>query len=75
MRYFQAILLLVFLGAIGAFALQNTNLITVDFLNWRVSQPVALFSIAVYVLGMFSGWTMFSILKRSYRTATAQPPS
>ena len=37
MRYILAAVLLAFLGAIVVFALQNTEAVTVHFLNWRVT--------------------------------------
>ena len=67
MRYVQAIILLVFLGAVGIFAVQNTNLISVRFLNWGITAPLALVSVAVYFLGMLTGWTVVAFLTRSIR--------
>ena len=62
MRYIQAFVFLAFLVAIGVFAAQNTGLITVSFLAWNVTQPVALLTVAVYVLGMLSGWTVLAFM-------------
>jgi lipopolysaccharide assembly protein A len=73
MRYLQGFVLLAFLCAIGIFAVQNMNVISVDFLNWNLSQPVAILAVAVYVLGMLSGWTVVSFLRRSFHGATANP--
>jgi uncharacterized integral membrane protein len=73
MRYLQAIIFLAFVSAIGVFAVQNRDLITVSFLSWSLTQPVALLSIAVYVLGMLSGWTVVAFMRRSLRGATATP--
>ena len=67
MRYIQAFVFLAFLVAIGVFAAQNTGLITVNFLNWSLSQPVALVTVAVYVVGMLSGWTVLAFMKGSIR--------
>jgi uncharacterized integral membrane protein len=67
MRFLQAILLLIFLGAIGLFAAQNTESITVTFWQWKVTGPVALLAIATYLLGMVSGWTVVSFFTRSLR--------
>ena len=39
MRFFQATLLLVFLGSVAAFALQNNRPVSVGFLVWRASPP------------------------------------
>ncbi len=65
MRFIQAIILLAFLGAVGIFALQNTEAITVNFWTWKTTGPVALLTIAVYLLGMVSGWTVVSFFTRS----------
>jgi lipopolysaccharide assembly protein A len=70
MRYIQAFVFLVFLAAIGVFAAQNTGVITVNFLNWNLSQPVALLTVAVYFLGMLSGWTVLAFMKGSFRRVT-----
>ena len=42
MRSIQAVIILVFLGAIVVFALQNTDLDTVNFVSWNLSEPIAL---------------------------------
>jgi len=73
MRYFQAFLFLAFLFVIGVFAFQNRDVVTVNFLSWNLSQPVAILSVILYVLGMLSGWTVVAFLKRSYRGATTKP--
>jgi putative membrane protein len=72
MRFIQAIILLAFLGVVGIFAVQNTNVITVKFLNWAVTGPVALLIIAVYFLGMLTGWTVVAFVTRSLRRVTQQ---
>jgi lipopolysaccharide assembly protein A len=65
MRVIQGIILLAFLGALGLFAVQNTEAITVSFWNWKATGPVALLAIAIYLLGMVSGWTVVSFFRRS----------
>jgi putative membrane protein len=65
MRVIQAIILLAFLGAIGLFAVQNTEAITVTFWTWKATAPVALLAIGVYLLGMVSGGTVVSFFRRS----------
>jgi uncharacterized integral membrane protein len=73
MRFIQALLLLVFLGAVGLFAVQNTGSITVDFWTWKATGPVALLAIAAYLLGMLSGWTVVSFVMRSVRRVSEHP--
>jgi len=73
MRFVQAIILLAFLGTIGIFAVQNTSVVTVRFLNWAVSAPLALVTVAVYLLGMLTGWTVVAFMTRSLRRVTEHP--
>ena len=73
MRFIQAIILLAFLGAVGLFAVQNTETITVDFWTWKLTGPVALLAIAAYLLGMLSGWTVVSFFRRSLRRVSEPP--
>jgi putative membrane protein len=73
MRYIQAVIFLIFLAAIGVFALQNRDVITVSFLTWKLSQPVALLTVVVYFVGMLSGWTVVAFVRRSFRRITEHP--
>lgn len=73
MRFMQTIVFLVFLLLIGAFAVQNTEVISVHFLSWKLSQPLALFAVVLYILGMLSGWTVVAFVRGSFRRATQRP--
>jgi putative membrane protein len=76
MRFILGFFLLLFLAAIAVFALQNTQTVTVSFLNWSLTAPFALAAVAIYLLGMLSGWTVVSFLRRSIRqvsTTEARP--
>ena len=73
MRYIQAVLLLVFLTMIGVFALQNTHVIAVSFLKWNLSEPVAFVTVAVYLFGMLSGWTVVALVRTSLRRIAEHP--
>lgn len=75
MRYVFGLLLIVFLAAIAVFAVQNTQVVSVRFLNWSMSAPFALIAVAVYVLGMLSGGTVAGFLRRSIREVSAEPRS
>jgi lipopolysaccharide assembly protein A len=67
MRFIQAVIFLVLLGVIIIFAVQNSQIVTVQFLNWSVNSPIALMSVGVYLLGMLSGWTVAGFMGRSVR--------
>jgi uncharacterized integral membrane protein len=67
MRVLQALILLAFLGAVGLFCVQNTGKVQVRFGQWGVASSLALIIVAVYLLGMLSGWTVVAFLRRSIR--------
>ena len=67
MRFIQITLLLVFLAAVGTFALQNNTITSVQFLNWKIEAPISLLTVAIYVLGMISGGAVFGFIRLSLR--------
>jgi len=73
MRVIYMLILLVLLGAIGIFALQNRETITLQYLDRSVACPLALLIAIVYLLGMVSGWTVVGFLRRSLRRVSEQP--
>jgi len=73
MRSIQAVILLVFLAAIGVFAFQNRDVITVRFLTWKISEPVAFVTVTIYLLGMLSGWTVVAFVRGSIRQIAEHP--
>jgi putative membrane protein len=75
MRTILGVILLAFLAAIGLFALQNMQTVSVRFANWTLTAPVAFLAVVVYLLGMVSGWTVLSFLRRSFNRVTAESRS
>ena len=55
------------------FAVQNMETISVTFWTWKLTAPVALVIVAVYFLGMLSGWTVVAFVGRSLRRVTEHP--
>ena len=70
MRAACFILLLAVLGAGAVFALQNSDNVTVRYLDRSAAVSLPLLIGAVYVLGMVSGWTVLGLLKRSLERVT-----
>ncbi len=70
MRTFWFVILLVLLGAVGAFAYQNNEAVSVRFFDWSLSSTMAVLVGAVYVLGMVSGWTVVGLVRRSVHRVT-----
>jgi uncharacterized membrane protein YciS (DUF1049 family) len=68
MRVLCLLFLVVFAGAVTLFAWQNQSDVTLTFFNWTFSENIALVIGAAFVLGMFSGWTIVGLLRRSVKT-------
>jgi len=73
MRRIYFLILLFLVGAIGVFALQNRELITVQFLGQSVSCPPWLLIAIVYLLGMVSGGTVVGFVQHSLRRVAERP--
>ncbi len=65
MRFLQLALLLVFLAAVAAFALQNNAVQSVRFLAWELTAPLSLLVVGIYLLGMISGGAVVGFVRRS----------
>lgn len=63
MRFFYLVLLILFAGVTALFAVQNLQTITVSFLSWSVTLPIALVVIGAYALGMASGGSVLAFLR------------
>jgi len=72
MRVFYTLILLVFLGATAVFALQNREMVTLQYLDRNVSCQLSLLIGIVYLLGMLTGWTIVGLLRRSIHRVSEQ---
>jgi uncharacterized membrane protein YciS (DUF1049 family) len=72
MRYLSVALIVLFTVAVVFFMGQNLELVTVNFLSLRLTLRLALLVILVYVLGMFSGGMLRSLLRRVVQHATVK---
>ncbi len=72
MRFIYFLILMVLLAAIGLFAVQNPETITVRYLDRSVSCPLALLVGSVYLIGMMSGWTVIGMFRRSLHRISRQ---
>lgn len=74
MRTICFLFLLLFAGAVGAFALFNQEEITLRFFDWQTTMNIAAIVGIAFVLGMFGGWSIVGMLRRSIHRVTAAPP-
>jgi lipopolysaccharide assembly protein A len=72
MRRFYTIVLLLLVGAVGMFAVQNREPIALEFFGWGTLCPPALVAAVAYLLGMVSGWTVVGLVQRSLGPVAAR---
>ncbi|HLJ92446.1 MAG TPA: lipopolysaccharide assembly protein LapA domain-containing protein [Gemmataceae bacterium] len=72
MRAVYLLMLLIVLAAVGIFALQNNEAVTLRYLDRSITSSLPVLIAAVYLLGMLSGWTVVGFLKRSLQRVTEQ---
>jgi uncharacterized integral membrane protein len=72
MRWVYLILLLVIVVIVVVFVAQNREDQTVLFFNQRITLPLAVYFVAVYFLGMWSGGTVVGFVKRAYKHAAGR---
>ena len=68
MKLVYTVIFAVVMLAIVIFCLQNFGAVTVNFINLSITAPMALVSIALYLLGMVTGSALFGLIRR-YRRA------
>ena len=66
MRTVYLAIIVVFVAALIIFLFQNTQGVSVSFLTFAVSTPLAVLVFVVYVLGAATGGSLFGLLRRSY---------
>lgn len=71
MRWVYLAIVIVFVAAILIFAFQNLGIVTMSFLGFSVSAPLAIVAGVVYVLGAFTGGSLFGLLRHSLRESKA----
>jgi uncharacterized integral membrane protein len=64
MRLLKSIVLLLFIGAVILFVVQNTSMVNLRFLSWHLEIPLSIASVLLYVFGAISGGIVLSILKK-----------
>jgi lipopolysaccharide assembly protein A len=73
-RWLYLAIIVLFIAALVIFVFQNTDTVSVSFLTWAISAPLALLVFVVYVLGAVSGGSLYALLRRSVsRSRRANP--
>jgi uncharacterized integral membrane protein len=70
MRLLSFLFLVVIVGALGLFASENSEAVSVQFWSWRATYSLALVLGAAFVLGMLGGWSILGAVRRSAARVT-----
>jgi lipopolysaccharide assembly protein A len=70
MRVFYFLLLVIFIAAVAVFAVQNKDEVTIKYFDRSATLPLPAVVGAAYLLGMFTGWAVVGVLKRSFQRVT-----
>ncbi len=73
MRIIYTIFVVLMAVAVVVFCLQNLTTVEMSFLNWRISLPLPFLVVTVYILGMVTGSTLLSFVRRTIHGATTKP--
>jgi uncharacterized integral membrane protein len=65
MRWIHITIVVLFVASVAIFALQNFEVVTMRFLGFSVRAPLAVLVAVVYLLGMVTGGSLWSLLRRS----------
>jgi putative membrane protein len=65
MRFVHLAIIVIFVAATLIFALQNLQSVTMSFLGYSLRMPLALQAIVTYLLGMATGGSLWTLLRRS----------
>jgi len=66
MRFFSLVVLVAFAGAVGYFAYTNDHDVSVNLAGNPMTVSVPVLALAVYVLGMLTGWAVVGLLRQSW---------
>ena len=71
MRWFHLTIVVLFIAVMIVFAIQNREVVTMEFLGFGIRAPLALVAAGFYALGAITGVGLFALLRRSIGSVTA----
>jgi putative membrane protein len=63
-RWLHLSVIILFAAAVVLFAAQNHQIVTMSFLGFRATLPMALLAGILYLLGMATGGSLLALLRR-----------
>jgi len=75
MRWIYLTVIGVFVAATIIFGIQNRQLVTMSFLRFDISAPLAVLTVVFYLLGAATGGSLFALLRRSIHLSRVRRPA
>lgn len=75
MRVLSFLFLVLFVAAVGLFAYQNQHDVTLRFWDYDITASASLIIGVVFALGMFAGWSLIGMVRRSVYRVTHEDPA
>jgi putative membrane protein len=71
-RYLYIALIVIFVGIVVLFKIQNMESVTVSLFSMSVTLPTSVMVLLVYILGMFTGGFVLGLLRTWTNKATSR---
>jgi lipopolysaccharide assembly protein A len=71
MRWVYLAVIVVFVAVIVIFVFQNLGTVTMTFLGFSLHAPLSIVAAIMYVLGAFTGGSLYALLRKSVRQSRA----
>ncbi len=75
MRWVNIGVIAALVAAILIFALQNLESVTMSFLGFRISAPLAVVAVVLYLLGMATGGSVWALMRWAWQGRRETPAS
>ena len=67
MRWIYLTVIVVFVAVVLIFVFQNLGVIAIAFLGFSLRAPISIIAAIMYVLGAFTGGSLYALLRKSVR--------
>ena len=67
----KLVIAIIVLFIFAVFIVQNAQVVMVSFLFWKIETSRAVVLMATFVLGLFAGWILTQMFRKSKKTSTA----
>lgn len=71
MRWVYLTVIVVFVAIILIFVFQNLGVVTMAFLGFSLRAPLSIVAAIMYVLGAFTGGSLYALLRKSVQESRA----